>query len=79
MLRVFNCGLLWVKKSFILITSQSLYEEAAAAERSESDAEELCCLPQTQELAVVAAVHQGTVHTTTLQHRCEINKDSVCK
>ena len=48
---------------FILILSQSLYEEAAAAERSEGDAEELCCLPQTQELAVVAAVHQGTVIT----------------
>lgn len=42
-----------------MILSQSLYEEAAAAERSEGDAEELCCLSQTQELAVVAAFHQG--------------------
>lgn len=37
--------------------SQSLYEEAAAAQRSEGDAEELCCLPQAAELAVVAALH----------------------
>lgn len=27
------------------VTFQSLFEETAAAERSEGDAEELCCLP----------------------------------
>ncbi len=59
--------------------SQSLSEEAAAAERSEGDAEELCRLPQTQELAVVAAVHQGTAHTTTLQHTHEIYDKHICK
>ena len=54
--------------SIILATYQSLYEEAAAAECTESDAEELCCLPQTQELAVVATVHQGTVHIVSLDY-----------
>lgn len=47
-----------------LVNSQSLSEEAAAAECSEGDAEELFCVPQTQELAVVAAFHQGTVLST---------------
>lgn len=51
--------------------SQSLYEEAAAAERPESDAEELRRLPQTQELAVVAAVHQGAACLST----CIINPE----
>ena len=41
----------------VLLTSQSLFEEAAAAECYEGDAEELCCLSQTQELAVVATFH----------------------
>lgn len=41
-------------------TSQSLYEAAATAKCSEGHAEELCCLPQTAELAMVAALHQGT-------------------
>lgn len=44
-----------------LFTSQSLYEAAAAAKCSESHAEELCCLPQTAQLAMVAALHQGAV------------------
>ena len=38
---------------------KKLCQEAAAADGHESDPEELCCLPQTQELAVVEAVHQG--------------------
>lgn len=38
-------------------SSQSLYEEAATAQCPESDAEELCCLPQVAELAMVAALH----------------------
>ena len=43
--------------SYFFVTSQSLFEEAAAAERLKGNAEELRCLPQTKELAVVAAVH----------------------
>ena len=39
--------------------SQGLPEEAAAAQCIEGDAEELLRLPQTEELAVVEALHQG--------------------
>ena len=38
---------------------QGVRQEAAAADRHESDPEELCRLPQTQELAVVETLHQG--------------------
>jgi len=38
---------------------QSLYQETAAVDGYESYPEELCCLPETQELAVVEAFHQG--------------------
>lgn len=41
-------------------TSQSLYEAAATAKCSETHAEKLRGLPQTAELAMVAALHQGT-------------------
>lgn len=53
------------------IVSQSLLEEAAADERSESDAAELRCVPQTQELAVVASFHQGAA-----QHDVELVADA---
>lgn len=41
------------------LPTQSLPEAAAAAERPEGDAAELCGLPQAETLAVVAALHQG--------------------
>ena len=41
------------------LPTQGLPEAAAAAERTQGDAAELCSLPQAEALAVVAAVHQG--------------------
>lgn len=39
---------------------QSLCQEAAAADSHEGDSEELCSLLETQELAVVETLYQGT-------------------
>lgn len=50
---------LWLKVFGYCLTSKGFYEKAAAVECYEGDAEELRRLPQTQKLAVVAAVHQG--------------------
>ena len=42
-----------------LSSPQGLCQEAAAADGHEGDSEELRCLPQAAELAVVAALHQS--------------------
>ena len=50
---------------FIKILSvQELPEEGPAAERHQDLAEELCCIPQAQELAVVEVVHQSEALVT---------------
>ena len=50
---------------FIKILSvQELPEEGPATERHQDPAEELCCLPQPQELAVVEAIHQSEALVT---------------
>lgn len=54
---------------------QSLYQEAAAADRHESYPEELCCLPETQKLAVVEAFHQGELLMTDFSNGC---KKGIC-
>ena len=41
------------------LAPQGLRQAAAAADGHEGPAEELCRLPQTAKLAVVAALHQG--------------------
>lgn len=56
-LRRFELRFLCLLIVCVFLSPQSLYEEAAANERSEGDAEELLCLPQTQKLEVVATVH----------------------
>ena len=46
-----------------LLALQGLCQETAAADCHEGDPEELFCLPQTQELAVVETLHQGAHYT----------------
>lgn len=45
---------------------KGICQETTATHCDESDPEELCCLPQTQELAVVEALHKGQ---TIILHR----------
>ena len=45
----------------LVLSLQSVHQAAAAADGHEGDPEELCGLPEAEELAVVEALHQGTV------------------
>ena len=49
--------LIFVLKRDLNLLHQIFCQEAAAADRYEGDPEELCRLPQTQELAVVETLH----------------------
>ena len=45
----------------LFVSLQSVHQAAAAADCHEGHPEELCGLPEAEELAVVEALHQGTV------------------
>lgn len=53
---------------------KGIRQETAAADSYESDPEELCCLPQTKELAVVETFHKGQLEAykcnNTIVHLC---------
>jgi len=53
--------LLWVSLSDLHLILQSLCQAAAAVDSHESASEELCCLFETAELAMVEVVHQGNI------------------
>lgn len=44
---------------YVFFFLKGIRQATAAADSYESDPEELCCLPQTKELAVVEAFHKG--------------------
>ena len=55
-LSLLKCSFFLLKRDLNLL-HQIFCQEAAAADRYEGDPEELCRLPQTQELAVVETLH----------------------